>query len=61
MDALVAQAEALEARKAELGAPTTADKEYLTAEQLKELASAQQIPGRSSMTKEELVATVAPG
>jgi len=50
----------LEARKAELGAPTAADKEHLTTEELKELAREQEIPGRSSMDREELVATVDP-
>ena len=50
----------LEARKAELGAPTAADKEHLSNEQLQELAREQQIPGRSSMSREELVATVDP-
>ena len=50
----------LEARKAQLGAPTAADKEHLSTEQLKELAKEQEIPGRSSMSREELVATVDP-
>ncbi len=50
----------LEARKAELGAPTMADKEHLSNEELRELAKEQQIPGRSSMNREELVATVDP-
>ena len=50
----------LEARKAQLGAPTAADKEHLTTEQLRELATEQEIPGRSSMDREELVATVDP-
>jgi len=50
----------LEARKAELGAPTAADKEHLSTEELKELAREQEIPGRSSMDREELVATVDP-
>jgi len=50
----------LEARKAQLGAPTVADKEHLSTEELQELAREQQIPGRSSMAREELVATVAP-
>ena len=50
----------LEARKAELGAPTAADKEHLSTEELKELAREQEIPGRSSMSREELVATVDP-
>ncbi len=51
----------LEARKAELGAPTMADKEHLTTEELRELAKEQEIPGRSSMDREELTATVDPG
>ena len=50
----------LEARKAELGAPTMADKEHLSTEELKELAKEQEIPGRSSMDRDELVATVDP-
>ena len=50
----------LEARKAALGAPTAADKEHLTTEELKELAKDQEIPGRSSMDREELLATVDP-
>jgi iron-sulfur cluster repair protein YtfE (RIC family) len=50
----------LEAKKAALGAPTAADKEHLTTEQLTQLAREQQIPGRSSMKRDELVATVAP-
>jgi hemerythrin superfamily protein len=50
----------LEALKAQLGAPTAADKEHLTTEQLHALATEQEIPGRSSMNREELVATVAP-
>jgi len=50
----------LEARKAELGAPTVADKEHLTLEELKKLAGEQEIPGRSAMSREELLATVAP-
>jgi hemerythrin superfamily protein len=54
-------AEHLEARKAELGAPTLADKDALTNEQLHELATAQEIPGRSSMDHDELAATVSPG
>lgn len=53
-------AEQLEARKAELGAPTLADKIDLTKEQLLEKAKEQSIPGRSSMSQEELAATVAP-
>lgn len=60
-EALTGQARRLEARKAQLGAPTVADKEGYTVDQLRELASEQEIPGRSSMDREELVATVAPG
>jgi iron-sulfur cluster repair protein YtfE (RIC family) len=59
-DDLAAQAERLEARKRELGAPTVADKEHLTVEELQELARAQEIPGRSSMDRDQLLATVAP-
>jgi hemerythrin superfamily protein len=50
----------LESMKAQLGAPTAADKEHLTTEELKKLATEQEIPGRSSMSREELVATVDP-
>jgi len=50
----------LEARKAEFGAPTAADKEHLSTEDLNRLAREQEIPGRSSMKREELLATVAP-
>ena len=50
----------LEGRKAELGAPTLADKIDLTLEELKSLAQEQEIPGRSTMSQEELAATVAP-
>ena len=58
--ALADQARRLEARKAELGAPTVADKEHLTVDELAELARAQEIPGRSTMDRDELLATVAP-
>jgi hypothetical protein len=50
----------LEAKKAALGAPTAADKAHLTTEELNQLAREQEIPGRSSMKRDELVATVAP-
>ncbi|HVU71789.1 MAG TPA: hemerythrin domain-containing protein [Mycobacteriales bacterium] len=50
----------LEARKKELGAPVLADKIDLTVTELKQLATEQEIPGRSSMDHEELAATVAP-
>ena len=57
---LTALAEEMTERKAALGAPTINDTIDLTAEELAELARAQQIPGRSSMNKEELAATVDP-
>jgi hemerythrin superfamily protein len=50
----------LEARKATLGAPVLADKQDLTTAQLHDMASEQQIPGRSSMDHDELAATVSP-
>ena len=50
----------LDQRKGELGAPTLADREGLSTEQLKELAREQAIPGRSQMDREELMATVTP-
>lgn len=50
----------LEARKKEMGAPVLADKIDLTKEELMDLAKDQQIPGRSTMSQEELAATVAP-
>ena len=50
----------LEDRKASLGAPTVADKANLSAKELHRLASEQEIPGRSKMSKEELLATVDP-
>ncbi|HUP87488.1 MAG TPA: hemerythrin domain-containing protein [Acidimicrobiales bacterium] len=53
-------AERLEARKAELGAPTMADKIDLTGAQVTQLAKEQEIPGRSKMSAEELRMTVAP-
>ena len=57
LEDLAAQMEALKAR---LGAPTAADKESLSTEELHALAKEQEIPGRSSMKREELLATVAP-
>jgi hemerythrin-like domain-containing protein len=60
-DDLDTVADRLEARKAELGAPVLADKQHLTNEQLRELATEQEIPGRSSMDHDELAATVSPG
>lgn len=59
-DARMELGQMLEARKAQLGAPTAADKESLSTEELQRLAREQEIPGRSKMNREELVATVAP-
>jgi hemerythrin superfamily protein len=59
-DQLEQMATSLEARKAELGAPVLSDKIDLTKEELLDLAKEQEIPGRSSMSQEELAATVAP-
>jgi hemerythrin-like domain-containing protein len=59
-DHLESVGQRLEARKAELGAPVLADKIDLTKEELLDLAREQEIPGRSSMSQEELAATVAP-
>ena len=50
--------EALEKMKASLGAPTIADKDSLSKVELDEMAREQQIPGRSSMKRDELEATV---
>jgi hemerythrin superfamily protein len=50
----------IEQRKGELGAPVLADKIDLTKGELLDLARNQKIPGRSSMSQEELAATVAP-
>jgi hemerythrin superfamily protein len=50
----------LETRKTELGAPTAAGAEDLSIGELRDLAKAQQIPGRSKMDAEELRATVDP-
>lgn len=50
----------LEARKKELGAPVLADKIDLTKTELQQKAREQQIPGRSTMSHDELAATVAP-
>jgi hemerythrin superfamily protein len=52
--------EQLDARKGELGAPVLADRDDLSVEELKALATAQDIPGRSKMSTTELKATVAP-
>jgi hypothetical protein len=60
-DQLESLGQRLEAKKAELGAPTLADKIDLTKTELTELAKQQEIPGRSKMDHDELAATVAPG
>jgi hemerythrin superfamily protein len=59
-DRLQTLGDELESKKASLGAPTLADKIDLTAERLHEMATHQEIPGRSSMDHDELAATVAP-
>lgn len=46
--------------KAGLGAPTLADTVDLTTTELRRMASAQAIPGRSKMSHDELAATVSP-
>ena len=53
-------AQRMEARKAELGAPTMADKEGLPKKMLIDLAKEQEIPGRSKMSTDELAAAVDP-
>lgn len=50
----------LEAMKAEYGAPTSADAAKLSTGELRQLAREQQIPHRSTMSREDLVATVDP-
>lgn len=58
---LAALGDELDTKKGELGAPTMADREGLSADQVHELASEQEIPGRSTMRLEELRATIDPG
>ncbi|MEO7555327.1 MAG: hemerythrin domain-containing protein [Acidimicrobiales bacterium] len=53
--------EKMDARKGALGAPVLADKADLTDARLHELATEQEIPGRSKMDRDELAATVSPG
>ncbi len=48
----------MEAMKAERGAPTPSQAAQLSIDELRRLASEQQIPGRSAMSKEELAAAV---
>lgn len=50
----------LDRRKGELGAPTLADRDGLSAAEVRRLASDQEIPGRSTMSTDELRATVTP-
>ncbi|HEY0640381.1 MAG TPA: hemerythrin domain-containing protein [Pseudonocardiaceae bacterium] len=50
--------ERMERMKAEEGAPTSADAEGMSVEELRALAGEQQIPGRSTMDRTELAATV---
>lgn len=50
----------LEVNKVELGAPTAEANADLTVDELRERAAEQEIPGRSTMDREELGATVAP-
>ena len=45
----------LEAKKAEMGAPTAADKTHLSTEDLNRLAREQDIPGRSSMKRANIL------
>jgi hemerythrin superfamily protein len=52
--------EQLAARKVELGAPPMELALDLTLEELKDLASKQEIPGRSKMDRDELLITVDP-
>jgi hemerythrin superfamily protein len=59
-DRLQSLGDDLEAKKSTLGAPTLADKIDLTLDELHDLASRQEIPGRSSMDHDQLAATVAP-
>lgn len=59
-DARTEWGERMEALKAELGAPTSADADQLSTQELRERASEQQIPGRSQMSRDDLVATVDP-
>jgi hemerythrin superfamily protein len=59
-DTRVELGQRMEAMKAQLGAPTAADKEHFSTEELNRLAREQEIPGRSKMKRDELLATVAP-
>jgi hemerythrin superfamily protein len=46
--------------KTERGAPTPAEAAELTTKELRQRATTQQIPGRSTMTRDDLIATINP-
>ena len=48
----------MDARRSQMGFPTVDEREQLTVEELKELATEQEIAGRSTMSKQELAAAV---
>ena len=48
----------MDARRAQMGFPTVKEREQLTLDELKALATEQEIAGRSSMGKQELAAAV---
>jgi hemerythrin superfamily protein len=48
----------MDARRAQMGFPTVEEREKLSIDELKALATEQEIEGRSKMTKEELAAAV---
>ena len=60
-DDLQEVADRLEARKSGWGSPVMSDNQDLIVEELQQLASDEEIPGRSTMNHDELAATVSPG
>jgi hemerythrin superfamily protein len=48
----------MDARRAQMGFPTVEEREQLSVEELRELATEQEIAGRSTMTKQDLAAAV---
>ena len=60
-DDLQEVADRLEARKSEWWSPVMSDNQDLIVEELQQLASDEEIPGRSTMNHDELAATVSPG
>ncbi len=48
----------MDARRSQMGFPTVDEREQLSVEELKELATEQEIAGRSTMSKQELAAAV---